>query len=117
MATTTHPPTNLQTPSVTQEDPGYGRSIVKWLGPCVVSVFALAGGGMFLGGASNPEALGVGLMAALWGGAGFAVMLGGVFHANSLEGSTPTPQPAPAPAPAPKMTHQEWPSATATPVS
>lgn len=90
--TVTQPTTPLVSeapPSVQQETPGFGRSILTWLAIATTTVLILVTGGMLLSGVSPASALGLGLFAAMWGGTGFGVMLGGVFHANRLETATP----------------------------
>ena len=47
--------------------------------------------GLLTLGASSTSSLGIGAFAALWGGGGFGVMIGGVLYAHRADGGTPTP--------------------------
>jgi len=77
---------------VTPEVPGTLRAVA--LGSAIGAVAALAGvgGALALSGHSASFALGVGGMAAFWGGLGFGSMLGGtvhlVRHSDELEART-----------------------------
>lgn len=78
-------------PSSRDELPGLGRSIVVAGGAAVLMVLGAVTIGLLATGASWTSSLGIGAFAALWGGAGFGVMIGGVLYAHRADGGTPAP--------------------------
>lgn len=80
-----------ENPSSRDELPGLGRSIVVAGGAAVLMVLSAVTVGLLTLGAPWTSSLGIGAFAALWGGGGFGVMIGGVLYAHRADGGTPTP--------------------------
>lgn len=76
------------------ELPGTVRSIATGAAIGCVAAMAGVGGALFLSGHSTSVALGIGGMAAFWGGLGFGSMLGGTMH---LMRHSDEPGPSPRP--------------------
>ena len=71
--------------------PSLGRTIVVAMAIAVPSVLATVAMSLATTGASLTSSLGIGAFAALWGGGGFGVMIGGVLYAHRADAGTPTP--------------------------
>ena len=76
-------------PVTTREEPGLLRAVAVGSGIGAVAAMIAVGGALVLSGHGSPAALGIGGMAAFWGGLGFGSMLGGVVHLQAHEASHP----------------------------
>jgi hypothetical protein len=65
---------------MTRELPGTLRAVARGSLTGVVAALALVGGALYLSGHGAAVALGIGGMAAFWGGLGFGSMIGGTLH-------------------------------------
>ena len=65
---------------MTPEAPGTLRAVAVGAAIGVVLAFAGVAGALFASGSGSATALGVGGVAAFWGGLGFGSMLGGTLH-------------------------------------
>lgn len=80
----------LPDPTVsTNEEPGLLRAVAVGSGIGAVAAMIAVGGALVLSGQGSSAALGIGGMAAFWGGLGFGSMLGGVVHLQGLQESHP----------------------------
>ncbi len=110
---------------MTPEIPGTLRAVAVGSLIGVLLAFVAVAGTLYLTGKGTATALGIGGMAAFWGGLGFGSMLGGTLHlVRSTEGPRqerePAAGPAPvtrpsAPNPAPSPLRHGWPEAEPTP--
>jgi hypothetical protein len=73
----------------TREEPGLLRAVAVGSGIGAVAAMVAVGGALVLSGHGSSAALGIGGMAAFWGGLGFGSMLGGVLHLQSAEEAQP----------------------------
>jgi hypothetical protein len=71
--------------------PSLGRSIVVATATAVPLVLATVAICLATTGTSLTSSLGIGAFAALWGGGGFGVMIGGVLYAHRADAGTPVP--------------------------
>jgi hypothetical protein len=72
-----------------EESPGLGRTLVRFVAASTAIVLAVVTLGLMAAGTSLVDALGIGALAALWGGGGFGAMLGGVFFVHGADRSAP----------------------------
>jgi hypothetical protein len=103
------PPNVVARRAMTPEIPGTLRAVA--LGSLIGVVLAFAGvaGALLVSGKGTATALGIGAMAAFWGGLGFGSMLGGTLHlVRATEGPRRATETAPsadraAPSPTPSL--------------